>query len=81
MDANGINGLMWLVLILGAVVTVAFTYLFGFDKTVMQELMVGGLSFLIGLVLFLTAALDYPFQGSISVAPDAFRALLVTFGW
>lgn len=78
-DSNGINGIMWTVLIAGAVVTVAFTYLFGFEKTLMQELMIGGLSFLIGLVLFLVMALDYPFRGSISVEPEAFRALLETF--
>ena len=78
-DSRGINGIMWTVLIVGAVVTVAFTYLFGFDKTLMQELMIGGLSFLIGLVLFLIMALDYPFRGSIAVEPEAFRALLETF--
>lgn len=78
-DSGGINGIMWTVLIIGAIVTVAFTYLFGFDATLMQELMIGGLSFLIGLVLFLIMALDYPFRGSIAVAPEAFRALLETF--
>ena len=78
-DAHGINGIMWLVLVVGAVVTVAFTYLFGFERTIMQSLMVGGLSLLIGLVLFLIVALDYPYRGSISVEPEAFRALLVSF--
>lgn len=78
-DSNGINGLMWAVLILGAFITVAFTYLFGFDQTLMQELMIGGLSLLIGLVLFLVVALDYPFRGSIHVQPEAFRALIETF--
>jgi glucan phosphoethanolaminetransferase (alkaline phosphatase superfamily) len=72
----GINGIMWLVLVAGAYVTVAFTYLFGFERTVMQQLMIGGLSLIIGLVLFLTLALDYPFRGSIAVGPEAFRALL-----
>lgn len=77
-DSGGISSIMWTVLILGAFVTVAFTYLFGFDQTLMQELMIGGLSFLIGLVLFLIMALDYPFRGSISVEPEAFRSLLET---
>ncbi|HYL26963.1 MAG TPA: hypothetical protein VEW74_03950 [Candidatus Nitrosotalea sp.] len=75
-DAGGINSIMWVVLILGAIVTVAFTYLFGFDRTLMQALMVGGLSFLIALVIFLVLALDYPFRGSIHVTPEAFHALL-----
>ena len=80
MDSMGINGIMWAVLVLGAFLTVAFTYLFGFDRTIMQQLMIGGLSLMIGLVLFLVVALDYPFRGSIAVGPDAFRALLSTFG-
>ncbi len=79
MDSSGISRIMWLTLIAGAVVTVAFTYLFGFDQTLMQQLMIGGLSFLIGLVLFLIVALDFPFRGSISVEPEAFRALLESF--
>ena len=57
-------------------VTVAFTYLFGFDRTIMQQLMIGGLSLMVGLVLFLVVAMDYPYRGSISVEPEAFRALL-----
>jgi hypothetical protein len=78
-DSSGVNEIMWIVLIAGAVVTVAFTYLFGFDKTLMQELMIGGLSFLIGLVLFLIMAMDFPFRGSIAVQPEAFRALVESF--
>jgi hypothetical protein len=76
-DFMGINAMMWAVLIAGAYVTVAFTYLFGFERTVMQQLMIGGLSLTIGLVLFLTMSLDYPFRGSIAVGPGAFRTLLV----
>lgn len=75
-DFIGINGIMWVVLIAGAYITVGFTYLFGFERTVMQLLMIGGLSLAIGLVLFLTVGLDYPFRGSIHVGPDAFRTLL-----
>jgi hypothetical protein len=75
-DFIGINGIMWIVLVAGAYITVAFTYLFGFERTVMQQLMIGGLSLMIGLVLFLVVGLDYPFRGSIAVGPDAFRNLL-----
>jgi hypothetical protein len=31
---------------------------------------------MVGLVLFLVVAMDYPYRGSISVEPEAFRALL-----
>ena len=79
-DSGGINSVLWLVLVAGAFITVAFTYLFGFDRTLMQLLMIGGLSLLIGLMLFLIMALDYPFRGTISVEPEAFRTLLESFG-
>jgi hypothetical protein len=75
-DFIGINSIMWIVLVAGAYITVSFTYLFGFERTVMQQLMIGGLSLTIGLVLFLVVGLDYPFRGSIAVGPDAFRDLL-----
>lgn len=78
-DASGVNGLMWVVLVAGAVITVAFTFLFGFKHDVMQVLMTGSLALLIGLVLFLTVALNYPYRGSISVQPEAFHAAIREF--
>ncbi|MBV8116613.1 MAG: DUF4239 domain-containing protein [Candidatus Eremiobacteraeota bacterium] len=78
-DSTGINGIMWVVLVAGAVITVAFTYLFGFRRNVMQLLMTGALGLLIGLVLFLAVALNYPYRGSITVPPHAFEAALNTY--
>jgi hypothetical protein len=78
-DATGINSIMWVVLVAGAVLTVGFTYLFGFRRNIMQQLMTGALGLLIGLVLFLAVALNYPYRGSISVQPEAFRNAVHTF--
>jgi hypothetical protein len=78
-DFNGINGILWAVLIVGAYITVAFTYFFGFERRIMQQLMIGALSLMIGIVLFLVIALDFPYRGSIAVEPEAFRSLLETF--
>lgn len=75
-DFIGINEVIWVVLIAGAYLTVAFTYFFGFERTLMQQLMIFGLSLMIGLVLFLVLALDYPFRGSIAVGPEAYQTLL-----
>jgi hypothetical protein len=79
MDATGINNVMWFVLVAGAFTTMAFTYLFGFKHTVMQQLMIGLLAFLIGLVLFMTLALDFPFRGALTVGPEAFENALHVF--
>jgi hypothetical protein len=79
MYATGINKLVWFVLVVGAVVTVSFTYLFGFKIGIMQQLMIGLLGLMISLVLFLAVALDYPYRGAIQIRPEAFSALLETF--
>jgi hypothetical protein len=79
MSSTGISDVMWLVLLLGAVVTVAFTYLFGYRHGPMRGVMAGSLGLLIGLVLFLTVSLDYPFKGGITVGPEAFEDLHATF--
>lgn len=79
-DATGINTIMWVVLVAGAAVTVGFTCLFGFRRDAMQHVMIGALAFLIGLVLFLALALNYPYRGSITVEPRAFESALRTFG-
>jgi hypothetical protein len=78
-DATGIDPLLWLVLIVGATLTVGFTFLFGFRHSMMQQLMTGSLGLLIALVLFLTVALNFPYRGNISVPPEGFHSALRTF--
>ena len=78
-DSTGLNGVMWFVVLAGGFITIAFTYLFGFRQTVMQTAMIGTLALLIGLVIFLTMSLDYPFRGAISVGPEAFERALTVF--
>lgn len=72
-ESTGISPVMWVILIIGAFVTVGFTYLFGFKQSFMQQLMIGALSILIGLVIFLIVALDFPFRGGLTVPPEAFE--------
>jgi putative Mn2+ efflux pump MntP len=79
MSSTGISTVMWMVLMLGAVVTVGFTYLFGYRHGPMRSVMAGSLGLLIGLVLFLTVSLDYPFKGGITIGPEAFEDLHATF--
>ncbi|MEO7201511.1 MAG: hypothetical protein ABI431_02405 [Candidatus Tumulicola sp.] len=78
-DSTGIDGLLWVVLVSGAVITVGFTFFFGFRHSLMQQLMTGALGLLIAMVLFLTVALNYPYRGNISVPPEAFHSAVRTF--
>ena len=71
--------ILWAVLLVGGVITVGFTYLFGLRSTTVHVLMVAALALVIGLVLFTVAALDFPFRGTVHIGPEAFEQALGRF--
>ena len=75
---EGLPRILWVVLIVGGIEVVGFTYLFGLESTSVHVLMVASLTLIIALVLFTVAALDYPFKGDIRIGPQAFEQVL---GW
>jgi Protein of unknown function (DUF4239) len=80
LDAEeGVPDILWVVLIVGGVEVVGFTYLFGLESTTVHVLMVTSLTLIIALVLLTVAALDYPFEGDIHVGPEAFEQVLGRF--
>ena len=77
---EGIPNLLWVVLVLGGVITVSFTYLFGLKSNVAHALMVAALTLLICAILFTIGEFDYPFSGVVEIRPEAFREVLGSFG-
>jgi hypothetical protein len=76
---QGLPPILWVVLILGGVITVGFTYLFGLESTWVHLLMVAALAMIISISLFTVAALDYPFKGDIHIHPAAYEHDLERF--
>jgi hypothetical protein len=76
---QGLPTILWFVLILGGVITVGFTYLFGLENTLVHLIMVGSLALIISLSLFTVAALDHPFNGDIRIHPAAYEQDLQRF--
>ncbi|MDP3790000.1 MAG: DUF4239 domain-containing protein [Candidatus Omnitrophota bacterium] len=72
----GIHPVLWLVLILGAITTISFTYFFGSENFNAQIMMVALLSTLLALILFTVLVFDFPFTGDVSVSPQAFKEML-----
>ena len=77
---EGIPDLLWVVLVLGAVITVSFTYLFGLRSNLAHALMVAALTLVICGILFTIGEFDYPFSGVAEIRPDAFKEVLRSFG-
>jgi len=63
---------MWSVMIVGAIITIGFSFLFGMENLWAQSFMVASLAGIITLVLLLIVALDHPYAGIITVTPEAF---------
>jgi ABC-type multidrug transport system fused ATPase/permease subunit len=77
---EGIPNLLWVVLVVGGVITVSFTYLFGLKSNVAHGLMVGALTLVICGILFTIAEFNNPFSGPTEIRPEAFREVLRSFG-
>jgi hypothetical protein len=73
---QGLPSLMWVVLVVGGVIVVGFTYLFGLENTLVHALMIGALAAIVALALFTVAALDYPFGRGVQAGPEAFEQVL-----
>jgi hypothetical protein len=76
---DGIPAFMWSVMIIGAVITIGFSFLFGTENLWAHSLMVASLAGVITLVLLLIVALDHPYAGIIIVTPEAFLDQLARF--
>jgi hypothetical protein len=77
---EGIPSLLWVVLVVGGVITVSFTYLFGLKSNVAHALMVAALTLLLCAILFTIGEFNNPFSGVVEIRPDAFREMLRSFG-
>ena len=70
--------ILWAVLLVGGIVTVGSTCLFGIEDFKLHVVQVFEISFLISLLLVSIAAIDRPFQGQVHVPPEAFRYAIDT---
>jgi Protein of unknown function (DUF4239) len=73
---NQLPGLLWLLLVLGGIATIASSCILGNDKKWLHYCQVGALTFVIITALAGIADLARPYEGAVAVEPSAFvRAL------
>jgi hypothetical protein len=73
---GAVPNVIWLVLLGGAVVTIAFTFFFGMESLQAQTVMT---ALLIFSELLIVVAIDRPFAGSVKVHPTALAQVLADF--
>ncbi len=77
---EGIPDLLWVVLVVGGMITVSFTYLFGLKSNLAHALMVAALTLVICGILFTIGEFNNPFSGPVEIQPEAFKEMLGSLG-
>ncbi|KLK90810.1 hypothetical protein AA309_23735 [Microvirga vignae] len=78
--SGAVPGVLWFVLVGGAVLTIGFTLFFGTENLRVQAMMTGILTFLIFSGLLVIIAINHPFAGPVRVDPEPLLAVLEDFG-
>jgi hypothetical protein len=77
---SGLPTVLWVVLLGGGVLVVAFAFLFGVESPYSQGAMMGALTITIAMLLYVVADAQHPFQGSFMVKPEGMESVLAQFG-
>jgi hypothetical protein len=73
--AHGLPTAIWVVVIFGGVLNLVFTWMFVITPLRVHIILNALIATVIGLLIFLIAAMDAPFRGSLQVTPAAFQSL------
>lgn len=75
-----IPGVIWGIIILGTIFTIAYSYLFNVEDRRVHLVMTGMVASSMALVIVLVIALDRPFRGELSISTDAYVNALQSVG-
>ncbi len=72
----GLPAALWVVVLIGGLLNMGLLYLFWVENVLLHAILVAVFATFVGLMIFLTAAMDNPFRGNFSVSPDAYQEVL-----
>jgi Protein of unknown function (DUF4239) len=81
LSAGIVPNMLWDVLIIGAALTIIFTFFFGAENLAAQVSMIGILAVMLLMSLLMIISFDHPFTGPVHVGPEALKVLLKTYGY
>jgi len=72
---SGLPAALWAVVLVGALLNLVITFLFRAESLPLHLLLAALLATFIGMLVFLTAAMDNPYRGEFCVSSDAYRVI------
>jgi hypothetical protein len=73
---NTIPGFVWFILIISAIMSISFTYLFGMKRRIPHYILVIAFTTVTILILFLIYVLDHPYMAEYMITPQPFKELI-----
>ena len=70
---SGLPGVMWVVLLPGAMGCLLFSLFFPIEEPHFQAVLVAGVAGFVAMVLFVILSLDRPFQGAMAIPADSYQ--------
>jgi Protein of unknown function (DUF4239) len=72
---TGLPGVMWAVIIFGAVIGLLATFFFKVEDARLHGALVTLLAAFMGLIIFMILALDQPFRGDLGIGPQSYQLI------
>ena len=73
---DSLPGVLWIVVLVGGALTIVVSYFFWIEDMRFHILLLTMLSLFIAMMVFLIAALDYPFRGEVSIPADSYKTII-----
>src|SRR3954468_24896520 len=70
---TGLPGVMWVVIVVGAIISISSCYFFHVDDVRLHCILVALLAVLIGLVITMTVSMNHPFRGDLGLSADPYQ--------
>ena len=72
---SGLPGVMWLVVVLGAGISLSASFFFHVEDHRLHATLVALLATFIASVIFVTLAMDHPFRGDLGISADSYQLI------
>ncbi|MBV8245826.1 MAG: DUF4239 domain-containing protein [Candidatus Eremiobacteraeota bacterium] len=66
---------LWAVILLGAAVVIFLSYFLSLERFPVHVILTASIATMIGLLVFMTSAIEHPFGGQVRVGPEAFQLI------
>ena len=72
---TGLPGVMWLVVLLGAAISLSASFFFHVEDVRLQRILITLLATFIASVIFVMLALDHPFRGDLGISAESYQLI------